>query len=169
MTNQPDEVTIIVAVTRNLAIGRRGDLLFHISDDLKRFKSLTMGHPIIMGRKTFESFPKGALPGRRNIVITRNPAYIAEGIERAESLEEALAMCRTSSECFVIGGGEIYRQALPHASKVELTLIDADIRDADTFFPDLVADGWDMPASVEFSREDPRSGVAYEFLTLRRR
>lgn len=93
--------TIIVACTRNFAIGRGGDLLFHISDDLKRFKALTMGHPIIMGRKTFESFPKGALPGRRNIVVTRNPAYTASGVETAASLEDAIALCDPSEECIM--------------------------------------------------------------------
>ena len=104
-------ITIIVAATRDMAIGRGGDLLYHISDDLKRFKSLTMGWPIIMGRKTFESFPKGALPGRRNIVVTRNAGYTAPGVETASSLDEALAMCKGSENVFITGGGEIYRQA----------------------------------------------------------
>lgn len=159
-------LTIIVATTRDFAIGRRGDLLYHISDDLKRFKALTMGHPIIMGRKTFESFPKGALPGRRNIVITRNPDYSAPGVETAQSLEEALAMCQASPECFVIGGGEIYRQALPLASKIELTLIDDAIPDADTWFPVLSKEEWGFPESPVFDRTDPRTGVSYAFLTL---
>ena len=110
------DITIIVAATRDMAIGNRGDLLYHISDDLKRFKSLTMGHPIIMGRKTFESFPKGALPGRRNIVVTRNASYNAPGIEIATSLDEAINMTAASDEAMIIGGGEIYRQAMPHAS-----------------------------------------------------
>lgn len=167
MTHHPN-LTIIVAATRNFAIGRKGDLLFHISDDLKRFKALTMGHPIIMGRKTFESFPKGALPGRRNIVITRNPSYSAPGIEIAQSLEEALAMCGTSSECFVIGGGEIYSQALPYASKIELTLIDMVVDDADTFFPVLDTGEWPMSAEQPFDLTDPKSGVHYAFMTLRR-
>lgn len=163
------QVTIIVATTCNFAIGRKGDLLFHISDDLKRFKALTMGHPIIMGRKTFESFPKGALPGRRNIVVTRNPDYTAPGIETAKSLEEALAMCGTSSECFVIGGGEIYSQALPLASKIELTLIDCSVDDADTFFPVLSSDEWTLPLTPSFDRTDPKTGTPYTFLTLNRR
>lgn len=127
-------VTIIAAVAHGGAIGRRGDLLFHISADLRRFKALTMGHPIIMGRKTFESFPKGALPGRRNIVITRQHDYTRPGIETASSLDEALALA-SPADCFVIGGGEIYRQAMPHADELQLTLIDADVPDADTFFP----------------------------------
>ena len=158
--------TIIVACTRNFAIGRGGDLLFHISDDLKRFKALTMGHPIIMGRKTFESFPKGALPGRRNIVVTRNPAYAAPGVETASSLEDAMALCDPTEESFIIGGGEIYRQALPLAGKIELTLIDSAPEDADTYFPELSPDEWTLPASPDFNETDQRSGVRYAFLTL---
>ncbi|WP_303037705.1 dihydrofolate reductase, partial [uncultured Duncaniella sp.] len=99
------DITIIVAATRDMAIGNRGDLLYHISDDLKRFKSLTMGHPIIMGRKTFESFPKGALPGRRNIVVTRNISYTAPGIETASSVDDAVKMCEGAERAFIIGGG----------------------------------------------------------------
>lgn len=162
------EVILIVAATRNFAIGRGGDLLFHISDDLKRFKSLTMGHPIIMGRKTFESFPKGALPGRRNIVVTRNPDYAATGVECASSIEEALDMCASSSKCFVIGGGEIYAQALPYASKIELTMIDDVVENADTFFPMLSIAEWALTSLPEFDRIDPRSGKRYAFLTLER-
>lgn len=168
MTAEPKlpPLTIIVAVTRDFAIGRGGDLLYHISDDLKRFKALTMGHPIIMGRKTFESFPKGVLPGRRNIVVTRDSAYSAPGIETAGSLEQALALCVGSDECFVIGGGEIYRQALPLASKIELTLIDDTVPDADTWFPVLSKEEWSFPDAPVFDRTDPRSGVGYTFLTL---
>ncbi len=147
-------ITIIVAATRDMAIGRGGDLLYHISDDLKRFKSLTMGWPIIMGRKTFESFPKGALPGRRNIVVTRNAGYTAPGVETASSLDEALAMCEGTENVFIIG-----------ADRLELTLIDAVCDDADTRFPsvDLASLG---AASPVFDRTDPRSGVRYCFLTL---
>ena len=158
-------IAIIVAVTRDLAIGRGGDLLYHISDDLKRFKSLTMGCPIIMGRKTFESFPKGALPGRRNIVVTRNRDYAAPGVETAPSVEEALKMCADAPEAYIIGGGEIYRQALPLADRIELTLIDAVCPDADTHFPDIDIASLGAP-SPAFDRVDPKSGVRYCFLTL---
>lgn len=172
--------TIIVACTRDFAIGRSGDLLYHISDDLKRFKALTMGHPIIMGRRTFESFPKGALPGRRNIVVTRNPAYTAQGIETATSLDDALALCGGDSpNPYIIGGGEVYRQALPLAERIELTLIDALAPDADTHFPLLTSSEWkiqdddngDRPfeiESLEWQHSDPRSCVGYTFLTLTR-
>lgn len=173
--------SIIVACTRDFAIGRNGDLLYHISDDLKRFKSLTMGHPIIMGRRTFESFPKGALPGRRNIVITRNSSYTAPGIETIGSLEAALLLCGADSPApFIIGGGEIYRQALPLTDRIELTLIDAHVPDADTYFPELSADSWSIvndnqqdcpfdPIAVSCRHADPRTGIRYEFLTLERR
>lgn len=158
-------VTIIAAVTRDFALGDSGELLYHISDDLRRFKELTMGHPIIMGRRTFESFPKGALPGRRNIVVTRNAGYEAPGIETAPSLEAAVAMAAgedAGKEAFVIGGGEIYRQALPMADRLELTVIDAERPEADTRFPavDLDMDG------ITFDRVDPRTGVRYAFVTI---
>lgn len=156
-------IAIIVAVTRDMAIGRGGDLLYHISDDLKRFKSLTMGCPIIMGRKTFESFPKGALPGRRNIVVTRNRDYTAPSVETASSVEEALKMCASAPDVYIIGGGEIYRQTLPLADRIELTLIDALCPDADTRFPDI--ESLDVSSSA-FDRVDPKSGVRYCFLTI---
>lgn len=150
-----------------MAIGHEGDLLYHISDDLRHFKSLTMGHPIVMGRHTFESFPKGALPGRRNIVVTRNPAYTAHGIETAPSLEEAIALARTPAEgidpsrIYVIGGGEIYRQALPMADELELTVIDAERPEADTRFPSVT-----LPEKIEFDNLDPRSGVGFAYITI---
>lgn len=161
------QLTIIVAVARGGAIGRRGDLLFHISDDLKRFKALTMGSPIIMGRKTFESFPKGPLPGRRNIVITRNSDYSRDGIETASSLDEAISMCAGSEKAFVIGGGEVYRQAIDRADTIELTEIDADVADADTFFPEIDNNVWHRVTESE-TMTDPRSGAPYRFVTLKR-
>lgn len=160
-------LTIIAAVARGGAIGRHGDLLFHISDDLKRFKALTMGSPIIMGRKTFESFPKGPLPGRRNIVITRNSDYSRDGIETAASLDEAIAMCAESEKAFVIGGGEVYRQAIDRADTIELTEIDAEVADADTFFPAIDETAWHRVTQSE-TMTDPRSGALYRFVTLKR-
>ena len=124
-----------------------------------------MGHPIIMGRKTFESFPKGALPGRRNIVVTRNISYTAPGIETASSVDDAVKMCEGAERAFIIGGGEIYRQALPVADCIELTLIDAERPDADTRFPDIDL-GRLCVSAPEFDREDPKTGVRYCFLTL---
>ncbi len=161
-------LSIIVAATRNNAIGRNGDMLFHISNDLKNFKAITMGKPIVMGRKTFESFPKGALPGRRNIVITRNPSYSAPGIEPAASLDEALAIAADSPEVMIIGGGEIYRQAFPMAQKLYLTVIDATVEDADTFIEGYCPDEWNLISESE-PMTDPKSGATYRFLTLERK
>lgn len=151
-----------------MAIGRGGDLLFHISEDLRRFKALTMGHPIIMGRKTFESFPNGALPGRRNIVITRQVDYVANGAETVGSLQQAIDAVEQCDEAFVIGGGEIYTQALPHASKLYLTIIDADVADADTFFPQIDPAQWETIEEREV-KQDPRSGATYRFICLSRK
>lgn len=128
--------TIIVAIDRKGAIGSRGDMLFHLRADLRRFKALTMGGTLIMGRKTFESLPKGALPGRRNIVVSRNESFSAPGAERAASLEDALAMVG-DARIFIIGGAQIYRQALPYADALEITAIDAEGADPDTFFPEF--------------------------------
>ena len=161
------QISIIVAITRNNAIGRGGDLLFHISEDLRQFKAITMGHPIIMGRKTFESFPNGALPGRRNIVITRQESYTAPGIETVGSLQEAIDAVKDIDTAFVIGGGEIYKQALPLCSRLYLTEIDAEIADADTFFPTINADEWEITEQSDI-KQDPRTGTQFRFTCLSR-
>ncbi len=163
-------VTIIVAVARDGAIGRRGDLLFHISDDLRRFKRLTMGHPIVMGRKTFESFPKGPLPGRTNIVVTRSNDYDGRGATVAGSLDEALkaAAAEETGRIFIIGGGEIYRQAFGIADALEVTDIDAAVDDADTFFPAVNDVDWELTEESE-PMTDPRTGISYSFKTYARR
>lgn len=155
------KVNIIAAVCRNGAIGRNGDLLFHISADLRRFKQLTMGHPIIMGRKTFESFPKGPLPGRRNIVISRRSDYAPDGAEVYASPAEALAACGDVDEVFVIGGGQIYAEFMPLADCLMLTEIDADVADADTFFPPFEAK--ETEAGEWQTETEPR----YRFVTHR--
>lgn len=127
-------VSIVVAITDvKRSIGKGGDLLVRISDDLKRFKALTMGHPIIMGRKTYESIGR-PLPGRTNIVITRNPEFKPEGVIICSSIEEALDKAG-SDEAFVIGGGEIYAQALPFTSKIYLTIVESGT-EGNVFFPD---------------------------------
>lgn len=163
-------VTIIVAVARDGAIGRRGDLLFHISDDLRRFKRLTMGHPIVMGRKTFESFPKVPLPGRTNIVVTRNGDYDGRGATVADSLDEALkiAAAEETGRIFIIGGGEIYRQAFGIADALELTAIDAAVDDADTFFPPVNDVDWQLTEKSE-PMTDPKTSISYSFKTYTRR
>ena len=161
-------ISIIVATAQENAIGRKGDLLFHISADLRRFKEITMGHPIIMGRKTFESFPKGPLPGRQNIVITRQSDYANEGITVVGSFSDALAAANGVDEVFVIGGGEIYREAIKQASMIYLTEIDAKVDDADTFFPSIDSQEWQITEEGEWI-EDERSGARYRFICLSRR
>jgi len=161
-------IAIIVAVERGTrAIGRDGDLLHHISADLRRFKALTMGHPIIMGRRTFESFPKGPLPGRENIVLTRSAAYRPEGATIAGSVDEALAAV-AGRDAFVIGGGEIYRRFLPLADVIHLTEIDADTPGADTFFPEINPAEWYV-AETGDTMTDDRSGTGFRYQTLHRR
>ncbi|MDE6457903.1 MAG: dihydrofolate reductase [Muribaculum sp.] len=162
------KITIIAAVARGGAIGRKGDLLFHISADLKRFKAITMGKPVIMGRKTFESFPNGPLPCRRNIVITRQSDYAAPGAEIVSSLDEALQLVAQEEEAMIIGGGEIYRQAFPIADELRLTMIDAEVDDADTFMPAIDSEAWIVKEQSD-SFTDPRSGVTYHFADFTRR
>ncbi|MDE6611210.1 MAG: dihydrofolate reductase [Muribaculaceae bacterium] len=151
-------MNLIVAIDRKGAIGRRGELLYHISADLRRFKALTTGHTVVMGRKTFESLPKGALPNRRNIVVSRSSGYSAPGVEVAHSLEAAVAMA-DSKDIYIIGGAEIYRQALPLVDRLLLTVIDAETADADTFFPALPLDEF----SIE--RIEPHDGFRFIDMT----
>ncbi len=126
-------LSIIAAIGKNNELGRNNDLIWHFKEDMRFFKETTMGHSVIMGRKTFESLPK-ALPGRRNIVITANRDYTAEGADVVHSLEEAVALAG-EGETFIIGGGSIYTVALPLCHKLYLTEIEAECPDADTFFP----------------------------------
>lgn len=162
-------ISIIVAIDRGGAIGRRGDLLYHIREDLRHFKALTVGNTVVMGRKTFESLPKGALPDRRNIVVTRNPHFSAPGAETAASLEQALEMAADGpGDTYIIGGGEIYARALPVASRLCLTLVDAPSpADADTFFPPIDPEEWRITDRSD-SATDPVSGLSYSFTTLER-
>lgn len=134
-------VTIYAAVAENGVIGRKGGLPWRLSSDMKRFKAGTMGNPIVMGRKTWESFPKRPLPGRLNIVISRDPAYRAEGAEVVTSLKDAVTLATAKGRCMagaeeicIVGGGEIYRQAIGLADRLKLTHVLADI-DGDTLFP----------------------------------
>lgn len=158
-------ITIIAAITRDRALGRNGDMLYHISADLRRFKALSMGHPVIMGRKTFESFPNGPLPGRRNMVVTRSSEYSHPGIETYGSLEQALEVAE--DDAFIIGGGQIYSQAMDKAHRLEITLIDAESKDADTFFPEIDPERWRLESKSE-AMTDPRSGTEFAYLTYSR-
>lgn len=162
------KISIIVALAKGNAIGRNGDLLFHFSDDLRNFKRVTMGHPVIMGRKTFESLPGGALSGRQNIVITRNRNYDAPGITVVDSLQHALDAVKPGDEPFIIGGGEIYRRALPLANVLHLTVIDAAVEDADTFFPEINPEEWVLKSESE-TMTDPRTQISFRFICMTRR
>ena len=161
-------ISIIAAVGRNnRAIGKAGALLWRISDDLKRFKRLTLGHPVIMGRKTFESIGK-ALPDRTNIVITRHSDFRADGVVVARSLEEAIEIAskQEEKEIFIIGGGEIYQQALPLCRKLLLTEVESDA-EGDVFFPDYRAAGFTREVSRE-ARTDEKTGLRYAWVDLER-
>ncbi len=134
-------VSIIAAVAKNKAIGKNNGLLCHIPGDLKRFKSLTTNHAVIMGRHTFESLPKGPLPNRKNIIITTMPEHIVGDCFPADSLEDAFDLAGKEKEVFVIGGGAIYKQAIDKANKMYLTLINGEF-EGDTFFPEVNFDEW---------------------------
>lgn len=164
-TSRHRELWAIVAMNRENAIGRNGDLPWHIAEDLRHFKELTMGHPIIMGRKTWESLPKRPLPGRRNIVISRNPDYKADGAEVFCSLEAAVDTCREVP--FIIGGAQVYEKAVPFCSKIFITSVDAPAEDADAFFPPLPDNEWKVGEESEHLLS--KSGIGYRFLTKIRR
>lgn len=146
-------ISIIVAIAENRAIGKDNKLLWHISEDLKRFKKLTTGHTLIMGRNTFLSLPNGALPRRRHIVISDIPGESFEGCEMVSSIEEALALAGSSEECFVIGGGMVYRQFLPVAGKLYLTRVEQSF-EADTFFPEIDFSAWKAVSSERIEAGD---------------
>ena len=159
------DVKMIVAMGRDGAIGRNGDLIWKIPADLKRFKSLTTGHPVIMGRKTWESLPKRPLPNRRNIVITRRKDFIAEGAETVNSIEDALGITENDSP-FIIGGAEIYNAFLPYTSELYITSVDEDTPDADSFLPADLTEGWDKVEEGEW--EETEEGVRYRYEWWRR-
>ena len=141
-------ISIIVAIAENRAIGKDNRLLWHLSDDLKRFKNLTSGHTLIMGRNTFLSLPNGALPNRRHIVISDLAEESFAGCEMAASIEEAARLTEKEKECFVIGGGMVYKQFLPLAGKLYLTQVHASF-EADTFFPEIDFSRWKALSSEE--------------------
>ena len=152
-------ISIIAAVARNRAIGLHNHLLYWLPNDLRRFKTLTTGHTIIMGRLTFESLPKGALPNRRNIVLTRSNRQFP-GAETFPTMEAALNACAHDEEVFIIGGASIYKQAMPLADRLLLTEVDDTPSDADVFFPDY--SDWTLTASEDFPT-DERHEFPYRF------
>lgn len=160
---QNPKVSIVAALAgKKRVLGYKGAIPWHIPEDLQRFKAITMGAPIIMGRKTFESIGR-ILPGRINIVITRDTSFKREGITIVHSLEEALQQVQNHDEVFVIGGGEIYNQALPITDKLYLTIIDKEI-EGDTFFPDFQ----EFKKVIWQSEEQESDGLKYKFLELER-
>jgi len=159
-------LTLIAAAGENNGIGKDNQLIWHLSDDLKRFKNLTKGHCIIMGRKTFESF-KEPLPNRTHIVITRQKRYkVPDGVVVVDNLEDALDASKNDEQPFIIGGGEIYKLAMPFADKIELTRVHATF-DADTFFPIINPSTWKETNKI-FHNKDAQHDYAFSFLTYER-
>lgn len=159
-------LTLLVALADNGVIGRDGGLPWHLPDDLKRFKALTMGKPIVMGRRTFDSIGR-ALPGRRNLVLTHRPSGLPPGVEAVDSLAAAIAACAGEPELCVIGGAGLYRQALPLATRLELTRVHATI-EGDVLFPEYDASQWRETARSEHAA-DERHRWPLSFVTLDRK
>jgi dihydrofolate reductase len=160
------KVSLVAAVARGGVIGRDGGIPWRLPEDMARFRELTMGHPVVMGRRTWESLPDQfrPLPGRCNVVVTRNPDWGAPGADRAGSIEDALASLGFEPQVFVIGGGELYAAALPYADELLLTEIDADV-EGDTTFP-----AWDRDAFEETEREQhvAEDGTPFGFVRYER-
>jgi dihydrofolate reductase len=156
---------MIAAVAENFALGKDNELVWHLPDDFKRFKQLTTNHYIIMGRKTFESFPK-PLPNRTHVIITRQQDYTAEGCLVVANLADALALIPKDENAFVIGGGEIYALALPFTDVIELTKVHARF-EADTFFPEIDAKQWKLVAE-EYHPKDEKHLFDFTYETYRR-
>jgi len=135
-------ITLIAAVAENNALGKDNQLVWHLPDDFKRFKQITSGHYIIMGRKTFESFPK-PLPNRTHVIITRQKNYKADGCIVVNSIEDAVKACPKEEEVFIIGGADIYNQSIDFADKIELTRVHANF-EADAFFPEINLNNWKL-------------------------
>ena len=164
------KISIIVSVSDNWAIGKNNKLLWHLSSDLKRFKELTSGNPVIMGQKTFESLPKGALPNRTNIVLTDNDSFTAPNIIITRSVIEALAQAKfehgSNCETFIIGGGMIYKQFLEFADCIYLTTVHTKL-DGDTFFPEL-NEQWEL-ISEEFKEKDEKNEYDHTYKIYKRK
>lgn len=156
-------LTLIAATSTNNALGKNNQLVWHLPLDFKRFKALTSGHYIIMGRKTFESFPK-PLPNRTHIIITHQNNYTApEGCFVVSSLEKAIGICPKNQEVFIIGGGEIYKQSIHIANKIELTRVHANL-EADTFFPEINPENWKI-VFEEHHKKDEKHAYDFSFVT----
>lgn len=159
-------IIMIAAAAENNALGKDNKIVWHLPNDYKRFRLLTSGHYIIMGRRTFESLQK-PLPDRTNIIITRQKDYQAPGCIVVDSIEKALSACPQDQDSFIIGGGEIYTIGLPYADKIELTRVHASF-EADAFFPEIIDTEWKLEAS-EFNKKDDKHKYEYTYLTFIRK
>jgi dihydrofolate reductase len=159
-------ISIIVAIAQNNVIGNNNQLIWHIPGDLKRFKLITMGHAVVMGRKTYESIGK-PLPGRKNVIISRQNNFKAEGCQVYEFFEKALESLKTEEEIFIIGGGEIYRLAMPLAHRIYLTKIHKNFP-GDTFFPEINQEEWKI-LHEELISDDEKAGFSYSYINLDRK
>ncbi len=156
------EITLIAAIAQNRVLGKDNQLIWHMPNDLKHFKELTQGHAVIMGRKTYESMGR-PLPKRENIVVSRQANYEAPGCTVVNSLEKAIALAEDDAQPFIIGGAEIYKLALPHAQKMELTIVEAEF-EGDTFFPEFDFNEWKLKQE-EQHEPDEKNPFPYRFLT----
>lgn len=159
-------ISIIVAIAENFAIGKNNDLLFHLPNDLKHFKEITSGHTIIMGRNTLLSLPKWPLPNRRHIIITDKKDDTFLGCETVFSIEEAIEKVKDEQEAFIIGGGMIYKQFFPIAGKLYLTLVHKPF-EADVFFPEIEYTKWEETSREDF--KDEKNNFEYSYLNLARK
>lgn len=166
-TSRGREVTAIVAMSSDRAIGRDGSLPWHLPEDMAHFKATTMGHPVIMGRKTWESLPKRPLPGRRNIVVTGNPDYTAEGAEVFASPEAAIAACPSTETPVIMGGAQLYHCSLPMCTRLIVTEVKTTVPDPDTFFPVISDREWSRSECGEWLLS--KKGLEYRFVTYLRK
>lgn len=162
------KISIIVAVAKNRAIGFQNKLIYWLPNDLKRFKALTTGHTVIMGRNTFLSLPKGALPNRRNIVLSRQENIEFAGAEKYASLEEALNHCRAEEEVYIIGGASVYKQAIGMADRICLTLVEDTPLQADAFFPEIDEREW-KEIGRDAHPSDEKHLYSYTFIDYERK
>ena len=160
-------ISIIVAVSEDWGIGKDNELLWHISEDLKRFKRLTSGNTVIMGKKTWESLPRRPLPGRKNIVLTDNPNESIENAVTAYSIQDSLNKCNQNEEIFIIGGGSIYRQFMPIADRLFITHVHMKAP-ADIYFPEIDLNIWEITEKEEFKTNGDNS-IPYTYTIYQRR
>ncbi|MFW5699283.1 MAG: dihydrofolate reductase [Bacteroidota bacterium] len=161
-------ISIVVALAENNAIGKDNDLLWHLPNDLKRFKSITSGHPVVMGRKTYLSLPGGPLKNRENIILTTNKTLNYEGCTMANTVEQVLDITKGHAEVFILGGAKVYKEFLPHTDKLYLTRVHAIFEEADTFFPEFDDSAFKEIENIRYP-SDEKHAYPYSFITLKRK